>query len=84
MSESIIAEINQMVLAIVAQLVNNPDSITVVAFEGSVAAIIEIRAPKDQRGRIIGSGGKTIEAIRLLTRAAGSRAGIRCLVEVPE
>lgn len=84
MSTVIIEEINGMVLAIVARLVDNPDDIAVVSFEGSVAAIIEIRAPKDQRGRVIGSGGKTIEAIRLLCRAAGSRAGIRCLVEVPE
>ena len=84
MSAILIEEINQMVLAIVAQLVENPNSITVVSFEGAVAAVIEIRVPKAQRGRVIGTGGKTIEAIRLLTRAAGSRVGIRCLVEVPE
>ena len=83
MSTIDIEGINQMILGIVAQLVENPDSVSVVSFEGSVAAIIEIQVPKRQRGRVIGAQGQTIEAIRLLARAAGSRAGIRCLVEVP-
>lgn len=84
MSATILEQINEMILGIVSQLVERPENITVTTFEGQVSAVIEIRVPKSEVGRVIGKQGQNIEAIRLLTRAAGRRAGLRCLVEVPQ
>ena len=42
--------------------------------------VVEV-APPD-RGRVIGRGGKTVEALRTLMGAVAERRGSRCTVEV--
>ena len=70
-----------LVDAIVRPLVEEADSLEVVATEADDGGIVvEIRVAEGDAGKVIGRQGRVIKAIRTLARAAASRTGK--LVEV--
>jgi predicted RNA-binding protein YlqC (UPF0109 family) len=48
--------------------------------DGETQLVVEV-SPGD-RGRVIGRGGRTVEALRTLMGAVAERRGTRCTVEV--
>ena len=50
--------------------------------DGEEGALIEVSCAAEDAGRIIGRRGRTINAIRTLARALGSRVGTSVEVEV--
>ncbi len=60
----------ELVTFITQQLVNEPDHLKVSAEQDSQGVRIEIRCAPDDAGRIIGRGGRVINSIRTLARAA--------------
>ena len=59
---------------IVLSLVQDKDSVNVKEFESDEenTMLIEVMVSEDDLGRVIGKGGKTIEAIRTLVKASSS------------
>ena len=57
---------------IVLSLLNDKDSVNVKEFESDEenTTLIEVMVAEDDLGRVIGKGGKTIEAIRTLVKAS--------------
>ena len=57
---------------IVLSLVKDKDSVNVKEFESEEenTMLIEVMVSEDDLGRVIGKGGKTIEAIRTLVKAS--------------
>ena len=57
---------------IVVSLVQDKDSVNVKEFESDEdnTTLIEVMVAEDDFGRVIGKGGKTIEAIRTLVKAS--------------
>ena len=57
---------------IVLSLVKDKDSVNVKEFESDEenTMLIEVMVSEDDLGRVIGKGGKTIEAIRTLVKAS--------------
>ncbi len=57
---------------IVLSLVKDKDSVNVKEFESDEenTTLIEVMVAEDDLGRVIGKGGKTIEAIRTLVKAS--------------
>jgi len=60
----------ELVTFVVQQLVNEPEQLKVTAQEEGRGVRIEIRCASDDAGRIIGRGGRVINSIRTLARAA--------------
>ena len=64
-------------------LVDHPDEVEVEAFEEDDGSLVlELRVAEEDVGQLIGRGGRTINAVRSLIRAAAVRQGQRVLVDV--
>jgi uncharacterized protein len=64
-------------------LVDSPEAVTVDEFEEEDGTLVlELTVAEDDVGHVIGRGGRTIAALRQLTRAAGTKHGRRVLVGV--
>ena len=64
-------------------LVDHPDEVEVEAFEDEDGALVlELTVAEEDVGQLIGRGGRTINAVRSLVRAASARQGRRVLVDV--
>lgn len=64
-------------------LVDNPDAVSVEEFEEEDGTLVlELTVAEDDVGQVIGRGGRTIAALRQLTRAAATKQGRRVLVDV--
>lgn len=58
------------------ELVDDPDAVRVEADEDDRGVVLTLRVAQDDMGKIIGRGGRTARAIRIVMKAAGMRAGI--------
>jgi uncharacterized protein len=64
-------------------LVDDPDKVRVEGFEEDDGTVVlELHVAEDDVGKIIGRGGRTIEAVRTVMRAGATREGLRVLVDV--
>lgn len=62
--------VSELVAFVVQNLVAEPERLEVTARESGHSLFIEIRCAEGDAGRIIGRGGRTINSIRTLARAA--------------
>ena len=69
---------------IVKRLVDKPDEVIVSEIDGDTTIVIELKAAKDDIGKVIGKEGKTIKAIRLLLSAASAKIKKRSVLELIE
>ena len=60
----------ELVTYIVQNLVSEPDKLNITARREGGGTRIEIRCAPDDAGRIIGRGGRVINSVRTLARAA--------------
>ena len=64
-------------------LVDHPEEVEVEGFEEDDGTIVlELHVAEEDVGQVIGRGGRTINAVRALVRAATARHGRRVLVDV--
>ena len=69
-------------LAVIRLLVDDPKEVRVDAVALGEDQVLEIRVQSDDRGKIIGRRGRTIEALRALADIRGEREGQSYEVEV--
>lgn len=69
-------------LAVVRLLVDDPKAARVDVAAQGADQVLEIRVQSDDRGKIIGRRGRTIEALRALADVRGEREGQLYEVEV--
>ena len=75
----------ELLLYIARSLVQHPDQVTVTEVENGDELTLELRVAPEDMGKVIGRQGRVIKSLRILARAAGSRAGARHVdVELPE
>ena len=64
-------------------LVDNPDAVSVEGFDEEDGTIVlELHVAEDEAGKVIGRGGRTVAALRMVMKAAAVRDGQRVLVDV--
>ncbi|MDD4365121.1 MAG: KH domain-containing protein [Synergistales bacterium] len=74
-----------LVAFLVEHLVTKPEEVTVTATEGEGGTIsIRITVASEDVGRVIGKRGATINAIRLVTKAAAVKGGDHVDVDIDE
>jgi predicted RNA-binding protein YlqC (UPF0109 family) len=78
------ASYKELVEFVAKHLVTQPDAVSVESNDGENGIKIMIRVSREDVGRIIGKRGATINAIRLLAKAAAVKAGERVDVDIVE
>ncbi len=78
------ANYKELVEFIAKHLVTQADSVSVESTEEESGVKVMIKVAHEDVGRIIGKRGATINAIRLLTKAAAVKAGERVDVDIIE
>jgi predicted RNA-binding protein YlqC (UPF0109 family) len=58
------------------ELVDDPDAVKVEEAEDDRGVLLTLRVAQDDMGKVIGRGGRTARAIRIVMKAAGMHAGI--------
>ena len=74
----------EFIVAIVKELVDNPDQVQVTEVEGEKTTVFELRVGQGDLGKVIGKRGKTAGAIRILLSAASAKRGKRAMLEILE
>ena len=69
---------------IVEQMVGDPSQVDVKEIPRGRTTIIEVGVADGDMGKLIGKGGRNIDAVRAVVRAAGLRGHQRVQVEVAE
>ena len=67
---------------IARSLVDNPDSVHVEESESASTINLELTVADSDMGRVIGRGGRVVNAMRTLVSVAGDRKGKRVNLEV--
>ena len=65
-------------------LASEPSKVHVHQHEEDGVVHLEIEVSRADRGRVIGKGGRTIDALRTLMDAVADRTGLACEVDVRE
>ncbi len=64
-------------------LVDKPDEVRVEGFdEDDGTIVLELHVADEEAGKVIGRGGRTVSALRMIMKAAATRDGNRVLVDV--
>lgn len=74
----------ELVEYIAKHLVDRPEEVQVTQIEGQKAIVYELRVGTGELGRVIGKGGRTAQAMRVLLSAAAAKEGKRVVLEILE
>ncbi|AFS53327.1 KH domain-containing protein [Leptospirillum ferriphilum] len=69
---------------IARSLVDSPEQVVVNETDAERIVVIELKVAPADLGKVIGRGGKTASAMRVLLNAAGTRVGKRYVLEILE
>ncbi|NIV33338.1 MAG: KH domain-containing protein [Anaerolineae bacterium] len=72
----------ELVEFIAKSLVDDPSQVYVSEIEGENSVILELRVGPEDMGRVIGKGGRTVNAVRSLVRVLAAKQGKRVTLEV--
>ncbi len=72
----------ELLVYLVRQLVDDPEAVKVEEFEEDGALVFELSVADDDYGKVIGRGGRTANALRLVIKAAATRQDRRVLVDI--
>lgn len=76
------ASMRELVEFIAKSLVDDPSQVYVSEIEGENSVILELRVGPEDMGRVIGKGGRTVNAIRTLIRVLAAKQGKRVTLEI--
>jgi uncharacterized protein len=74
-------QIKELVEIIARALANDPSQIQVNEVVGQQISVIELRAAKEDLGKIIGKGGRNADAIRTVVSAVAAKLKKRAVIE---
>ena len=74
-----------LVLYLAQRLVSEPDAVRLEELDGPDGELVlRLHVADTDRGMIIGRRGRTVQSLRILTRAAGARHDRRTMLEIAE
>ena len=73
---------SELVRTIVLRLVEDPDQVHVTERTDGSVVTVEVRVAPEDMGRVIGKGGRVINAIRTLAKVAATKENVKVFVEV--
>lgn len=72
----------ELVECIAKSLVDHPEAVKVVEIEGKSATILELSVAESDMGRVIGKGGRVVNAIRTLVQVMAAKQDKRVTLEI--
>ena len=72
----------ELIEFIAKQLVDSPDDVRVSEEEQRGRVIVRLEVAEDDYGKVIGRGGRTANALRLVVKAAAVKEDRRVLVDI--
>ena len=73
----------ELVEYLARSLVDRPDEVSVESFdEDDGSTVYELSVAEDDVGKVIGRGGRTVNALRCVLRACATKQGRRLLLDV--
>ncbi len=72
----------EFIAYIARSIVEMPEEVEVRRVNGGRTVVYELRVHEDDKGRVIGKGGKTIQALRTLLKAAAA-SDQKPVLEIP-
>jgi uncharacterized protein len=79
-----VEQMKELVEYMARHLVDRPEEVHVTEIEGEKAIVYELRVGDGELGRVIGKGGRTAQAMRILLGAAAAKQGKRVVLEILE
>ena len=73
---------SEMVEYIAKALSDNPDDVKVSTEENDNQIIISLELNEDDKGKVLGKGGRVAESIRSLLRVAAVKSNTRAILEI--
>lgn len=77
-------QVKELVEVIAKALAESPEDIKVTEISGHQISVIELRAAKEDLGKIIGKQGRNAHALRTLVNAAATKLRKRAVLEILE
>lgn len=77
-------QLRELISFIAKALVDDPDSVQVVAVEGEKTVILELTVASSDLGKVIGKDGRTARAMRTLLSSTSARYSKRAVLEIIE
>ncbi len=69
---------------IVQSMVDNPEQVEITEVKGSQTTVLELKAAKEDIGKVIGKKGRNVRAIRTILDAASAKLKKRTILEITE
>jgi uncharacterized protein len=76
--------VKDLVEFLVQELVDEPDAVTVTEELDDRGPRFRVHVAPDDMGKVIGRGGRTAKAIRMVVRAAAQRQGQGAMVDIED
>jgi predicted RNA-binding protein YlqC (UPF0109 family) len=76
--------LKELLQYLVAAVVDRPETIKIDHILTPKVELFYLSVPRRELGRLLGRRGRTVEAIRAVVRAAGTRIGKETLIDVVE
>ncbi len=74
----------ELITYIAKSLVDKPEEVKVMEFEGEKTTVIELRVAQEDLGKVIGKQGRTARAMRTILNAAATKIRKRAVLEILE
>ncbi len=74
--------VKDLVEYVAQKLADKPEEVYVSEIEGETSLVLEMRVSPEDMGRMIGREGRTINAIRSLSRVLGAKMGKKVTLEI--
>jgi hypothetical protein len=65
-------------------LVDHPDQVEVTEIAGRDTSVIQLKAAKEDMGKIIGKKGRNVQAMRIILNGASRKLGKHVILEIIE
>jgi predicted RNA-binding protein YlqC (UPF0109 family) len=76
--------LKELIKHIIQAMVDHPEQIVISEIEGKQVTVLEIKAAKEDLGKIIGKQGRNYKAIRTILNAASAKTKKRTIMEIIE
>jgi predicted RNA-binding protein YlqC (UPF0109 family) len=76
--------LKKLIKYIIQALVDHPEQIVISEIEGRQVTVLEVKAAKEDLGKIIGKQGRNAKAIRTILNAASAKVKKRTIMEIIE
>ncbi len=74
----------ELITYIAKSLVDKPEEVEVMEFEGEKTTVIELRVSPEDIGKVIGKQGRTARAMRTILNASATKIKKRAVLEILE